>query len=145
MNKLAAVYAKAQRQMQQFLDGVCTVYALQAPETDGIYYGGFADFAGWEPLADWSDVACHLSFLQEGPSADTAADGSQVQARGRLFLAVSEANEANEARADLSALPAGSRLRVEQAGQVYWLACSGLPVRYPTHWEIEVRLWPERA
>ena len=42
-------------------------------------------------------------------------------------------------------LPPGSRLQVEQQGRVYDLVCSGLPVRYPTHWETELRLLPKRA
>ena len=46
---------------------------------------------------------------------------------------------------ELPELPPGSRLQVEQQGRVYDLVCSGLPVRYPTHWETELRLLPKRA
>ena len=146
MNKLAAIYHKAQRQMQQFFSGICTVYALQAPEMDGISYGGFVDFTGWEPLAGWTEIPCQLALGQSNPAvpgaANTAAAGSSVEAKGRLFLAVGSDTADT---ADIAMIPAGSRLRVEQAGAVYWLACSGMPVSYPTHCEVEVLLLPERA
>lgn len=137
LDKLTALYAKAQRQMQQFFCGLCTFYVWQPAAVNGMCYGGFTDFDGWEPLADWTEVPCQLAFLQNNPTAaGSADDGRDVKARGRLFL---------PARPDIAAPPAGSRLRVEQSGSVYWLACSGLVVSYPTHLEAEVQLWPERA
>lgn len=126
--------------MQQFLDGICTVYALQPLEQDGIFCGGFADFAGWQPVEGWESQPCHLALLQNGPTA-ADEDGSNVEARCRLFLS----KESRQA-AERSGVPAvGSRVRVEQQGQVFWLACSGLAASYPTHWEMEVKLLAERA
>ncbi len=133
--KMTALYARAGRMMQQFLDGICTVYALQPLAQDGVLCGGFADFAGWQPVEGQESLPCHLAVQQNGPAA-ADEDGSRVAAHCRLFLSRAEQS---------GAPPAGSRMRVEQQGQVFWLACSGLAASYPTHWEMEVKLLDERA
>ena len=136
MDKLAAVYAQARRQMQQSFCGVCTVYTLQVRELAGVCCG-----EDWQPLSDWQDLPCYLALAQNSPALAAAdGDGSAVEARFRLFLP-----PVSEASARAEALPAGSRLRVEQLGQVYWLACSGQPACYPTHMEVMARLLEERA
>lgn len=132
MTIMDAAYAAARQQLRQLLVGVCTVYALQVQEVAGVCCGEF-----WQPLADWSDLPCYLAFGQNEPArTDSAADGSGVEARFQLFLPPAEPG---------LALPAGSRVRVEQWGQVYWLACSGQAACYPTHMEVKVRLLDERA
>lgn len=132
MITMAAVYDKARQQMSQLLDGVCTIYGLQVQKTAGVCFGEF-----WQPLDGWLDLPCHLAFGQNVPAkTDAAADGSGVEARFQLFLPPAEPGRV---------LPAGSRVRVEQWGQVYWLACSGQTACYPTHMEVMVQLLDEHA
>ena len=128
----AAFYAKAGRELARVFDGGCRVYhlALGPLGPDGVCQRG-----GLGEQRDSSGDAwpCHLAFLQQ-PPAGLTVDGCPVEARCRLFWPP-----------ELPELPPGSRLQVEQQGRVYDLVCSGLPVRYPTHWETELRLLPKRA
>ena len=125
-----AFYAKAGRQLARLFDGRCRVYQLAVRQLgpDGICVGD-----AWQEAAGeaWP---CHLAFLQTPPAAASSTDGCPVEARCRLFWP-----------RDLPRLSPGSRLQVEQQGQVFQLVCSGLPVAYPTHWEAELRLLPEGA
>lgn len=132
MSIIDAVYNKARRQLALFFDGVCTVYGLQTAETAGVCCGEF-----WQAWADWTELPCHLAFVGSEPAKTGAlADGSEVEGRFQLFLPPVEPGRN---------LPVGSRICVEQGGQVYWLACSGPAACYPTHMEVGARLLDERA
>lgn len=124
-----AFWESAGKRLALLFDGCCRVYGQEPGplEPDGLFWGG-----GWQEVTD-EPWPCHLAFLQKPPAA-VSGDGCPVEARCRLFWP-----------RDLPELPPGSRLLVEQQGQVFQLVCSGLPTAYPTHWEAEARLLPERA
>lgn len=110
--------------MEQLYEGTCDIFQYQDVSEGHL--------SKMELAQTEEAVPCRLSF--SASPAGNAHDGyTGVSQTIKLFLAPEVS------------VPAGSKVIVTQAGTVTAYRSSGQPAVYPSHQEIELTIWKERA
>ena len=113
----AVQVVKVRKAFESMYDSICTVKVRQEYEKPN-------KATGFREVAVLEDEPCHLQYTNAGP-AESGDASTSISQQIRLFLSPDKE------------IPAGSKIIVNLTA----FKLSGVPAKYKTHQEIELKLW----